>query len=60
MLTHGCVDGVKIILLLPTSGLSGKNGNRRKTQLQAELLEGSYRVSLLSRVTPKNQQEIDL
>jgi len=33
---------------------------QEKTRLQAELLEGSYRVSLLSRVTLKNQQEIDL
>jgi hypothetical protein len=31
-----------------------------KRRLQTELLEGSYRVSLLSRVTLKNQQEIDL
>ena len=37
-----------------------QNWQQEKTCLQAELLEGSYRVSLLSRVTLKNQQEIDL
>ncbi len=37
-----------------------RNWEQEKTRLKAELLEGSYRVSLLSRVTLKNQQEIDL
>ncbi len=37
-----------------------RNWKQEKARLKADLLEGSYRVSLLSRVTLKNQQEIDL
>ncbi len=37
-----------------------RNWEQEKARLKADLLEGSYRVNLLSRVTLKNQQEIDL
>ena len=37
-----------------------RNWEQERARLKAELLEGSYRVNLLSRVTLTNLQEIDL
>ncbi len=37
-----------------------RNWEQERARLKADLLEGSYRVSLLSRVTLKNQEDIDL
>ena len=37
-----------------------RNWGQEKARLKADLLEGSYKVSLLSRVMLKNQEDIDL
>ncbi len=56
----GCAGGDGPIPPMPTCGRSGKLGRRSKDKLEAALAAGRFRFGLLTRITLKDGEEIDL